>query len=466
MQTKRPPIVTVLGHVDHGKTTLLDAIRKTNIAAREAGGITQSIGASKINTSFGPVTFIDTPGHAAFSAMRSRGAHVADIAILVVAADDGIMPQTREALKMIQEAKVPFIVAFTKIDMPSANVERAKAQLEQEGILFEGRGGDTPSIEISAKTGTNIQELLELISLLSEVHDIKGDPEGKLEAVVVETNKDQQGVVVSAVVRNGTLAIGDDVAADTLTGRIKGLFDGDRKPVKFVSPGDPVVVLGFSDLPPVGSAIYRPSEGAPERSIHSSLDATKGKSESAEGKVSIILKSQNKGSMEALFTMLPEGVHVHESSIGEVTETDVFLAKTTGSIIVSFDAKVPGSVLKLAQNENVKIMSFKIIYELIQYLEKVIHEGDLVVLGKAEVLGVFPYENKKVAGIKMINGRIAIKDTLIVERNKEEVGRVRVVSMRKLKDSITEAREGQECGIIFEPQITFQVKDILTSIKI
>lgn len=463
MKQKRPPIVTVLGHVDHGKTTLLDTIRKTNVTAREAGGITQSIGASKIVTSKGTITFIDTPGHAAFSAMRSRGAKVADIAILVVASDDGVMPQTKEAITLILEAEIPYIVALTKSDVASANTEKVLGQLEQEGLLFEGRGGDVPFLEISAKQNKNIEELLELISLIAEVNEISSDPEGKLEAVTIETNKDKQGVLASIVVRNGSIKVSDTVSSDTEEIKVRGLFDDNRKPVKEALPGDPVVILGFTSLPSVGSFIYKPSEGKPESS-EKSVRVEKQTGE--EAKARIILKAGTKGALEAIIASLQPEVFVFEQGVGDVTENDIFLAKSASCKIITFESKAANSIMKLAESEKVEVKSFRIIYELINYLEEVIHEGDILTLGVAEILAIFPYENKKVAGSKILKGRIAVKDTLIVKRGEEELGRVKVSSIRKLKDSISEATAGMECGIIFEPQLSFQVKDTLEAIKV
>lgn len=463
MQTKRPPIVTVLGHVDHGKTSLLDAIFKTNVTAREAGGITQSIGARQVDTKFGVITFIDTPGHAAFSKMRSRGARVADIAILVVAADDGVMPQTKEALSLIKQAEIPYIVALTKVDLATANIEKVKGQLESEGVLFEGRGGDVPAVEVSVKKEQGITEILELISLVSEVTDIESSTDAKLEAVVIEANKEKQGVTASVVVRNGTLTIGDQISSGEETIKIRGLFDDNNKSVKSVNPGSPAVILGFTMLPTVGALVYRPSDGVPVK--NNSAPVAQKKTKVPEDAIRIILKSSSTGSLEALVAMLPQGIFVQGSAVGDVTEGDVFLAKTTGSLIVTFETRTPNSILKLAENDKIEIHSFKIIYELINFLEMRIHAGDLVVLGKAEILGIFPFENKQVAGVKIMSGRIAVKDTILVSRGDTELFRAKVVSIRKQKDQITEAREGQECGIIFEPQKDFLVRDKLTAIK-
>ncbi|MFI5240820.1 MAG: translation initiation factor IF-2, partial [Microgenomates group bacterium] len=251
---QRQPIVTVLGHVDHGKTSLLDAIRKTTVASGEAGGITQSIGSSVVTTPSGKkITFIDTPGHAAFTKMRSRGAKVADIAILVIAADDGIKPQTKEAIKIIKESGTPFIVAVTKIDIAGVNPEMARGQLEGEEILFEGRGGETPFIPLSSKTGVGVNDLLEMIALLSEVHGFTGDISAPLEAVVIESFKDRRGVVANVVVRNGNLKVGEEVFSEGIQGKIRAIHNDKGESVKEVGPGEPAQIIGFSEVPQVGA---------------------------------------------------------------------------------------------------------------------------------------------------------------------------------------------------------------------
>lgn len=460
MKTKRPPIVTVLGHVDHGKTTLLDAIRKSNIAAREAGGITQSIGASKIKTPQGSITFIDTPGHAAFSQMRSRGAKVADIAILVVAASEGPMPQTKEALQFIREANIPMIVALTKVDLANANTDRVKGLLEAEGVFFEGRGGDTPAVEIAAREGKGIPELLETIELISEVTEIAADPDGDLSALIIETNKDKSGVTASVIVREGTLAVGADIATEGEKTRVRGLFDADGKPVKKAFPGDPVVLLGFVKTPHVGALVV-PAHMA--ELLDARVDV-KSQMSSEEG-FRIVVKTATAGSLEALLPSLPKGVVVLSSGVGEVTESDIFFSKASGARIFTFETKAPGSVLKLADQEGVKVESFRVIYEMIKRLEEILAEGAIEILGKADILAVFPFDGKRVAGSKMKNGRIRAKDMLTVMRGDKEVGRVRVESIRKGRDVVAEVREGEECGILFNPQIAFAVGDVLLSVK-
>ena len=374
MIQKRQPIVTILGHVDHGKTTLLDNLRETKVADREAGGITQSIGASIVETSSGQkITFIDTPGHAAFSGMRSRGAKVCDIAVLVVAADDGVKPQTKEAITFIREAKIPFIVALTKTDLPGANVQNALSTLEQEGIYFEGRGGDTSYVEVSAKKNIGIDKLLELIILVADITDILADPDGDLEAVVIETGKDNRGPLASVIVRNGSLEVGKEISAEKKSTKIRGIFNYLNKPVKKIAPGEPALVLGFSQVPPVGAVITFAGKESKKTANKEQKSVTKGKVE--EGQLPLILKAQNQGSLEALLGVLPKEVFIVSASVGDISENDIFLAKTSGAAIFTFGVKVAGKIQKLAETEKVEVKSFKIIYELLELVEKIVKSG-------------------------------------------------------------------------------------------
>ena len=456
----RPPIVVVLGHVDHGKTTLLDAIRKTDIAKKEAGGITQKIGASQITVQGErKITFIDTPGHAAFSQMRSRGAKVADLAILVVAADDGVQPQTKEAIEHIRESQLPFIVAITKADLPSASAETVLGQLEKEGVSLEKRGGDNPWLPISAKTGTGIQDLLDLILLLAEVKEIKGDPEGPLEAVVIETSKSKGGCLISAVVRNGKISLGDTIFAEKENCKVKNLTTT-TGPVTEVKPGDPVQILGFSRLPVVGDKIRAtaiPFTFSDSQSLRNQAEIT-------EGQIGIILKAQNAGSLEAIIDSLPEEIAVVGSGVGDIFEGDVLSAKASGAeLIISFESKPASSVLKLAEAEGVEIISFDIVYKLFEELEERIKKGKAVVLGKAEVIAEFPFDGKKIAGCRVTQGKITKGDEILLMRGEEQVAKVKAVSLKKQKQEISEATGGVEFGVLFEPQFDFKVGDVLIS---
>jgi len=457
----RPSVIAVLGHVDHGKTTLLDVIRKTNVVSKEAGGITQGIGASMITLKDGKrITFIDTPGHAVFSAMRLRGAKVADIAILVVAADDGVKPQTKEALEMIKNAGVPFVVALTKTDLPSADIESAKLQLEKEGILFEGRGGDVPVVAISAKKEEGIGALLDTISLLAEVVGLKGSVNDPLEAVVIETSKDNRGLLVSAVVKSGKLAVGQTIYTEGIETKVRGLFDFQLKSVKEILPGEPVQILGFDQLPSVGSVISSTKQES--SGVALGFQATVRDRFQKEGLV-ISFKAQTKGSLEALTASLPEGVTVTEASVGDVSENDVLMAKTSGARIFAFESKSSPSIIKLADAEGVKIEKFDIIYKLLDRIGEIIKGGETEILGKAEIIAKFPFNNKKIAGCKVVNGKIKKNDNLILMRGEKELGKIKASSMKKQKLEVKEVGVGEEFGVLFDPQLDFEVGDVVVS---
>lgn len=458
----RPPIVSVLGHVDHGKTSLLDALRKTSVASGEAGGITQTIGASMVVTPGGKkVTFIDTPGHAAFSKMRSRGTSASDIAILAIAADDGVKPQTTESLKYIKEAKIPYIVALTKTDLASASAEKVKGQLEKEGILFEGRGGDVPLVSVSAKSGTGLNDLLEIILLLAEVNEIKGDPKEPFEAVVIETSKGKQGPMTSVVVKNGTLKVGEVVSADEISTKVRALFNHLGKTVKEILPGEPAQILGFATLPAVGSRLTA------EREINPSERKTSGfGSENAKEGLPVIFKAKSAGALEAVLANIPEGIFVIGSGVGDVNESDIFLAKTgQSSKIFAYGVKVSANVLKLAQTEDIKIESFEIIYELLERLTALLKKEEKETLGKAEIVASFPHDEKRVAGCKVTEGRIVKTDNIILMRGEKELQKVKAISMKKLKKEIHKAEVGEEFGILFEPQLDFQKGDMIVSVR-
>ncbi len=459
MKNSRPPIVVVLGHVDHGKTSLLDALRKTSVAAREAGGITQSIGASVIETpDHKKITFIDTPGHAAFSKMRSRGAKVADIAILVVASEDGIKPQTLEALTAIKEAKIPFLVALTKVDLPSSDPERALAQLEKEEVFFEGRGGTVPYIEVSSKTGKGLDDLLQTLVLLGEVSEISADENADLEAIVIETQKDKRGPLASVVVRNGKVVVGESVSSDTVSAKIRGIFDSNGKSTKTLLPGEPGILLGFSDLPLVGSKLVKGE-------VKFASPVIKSQNNTSKGSVSIYIKTNNAGSLEALVASLPSGIKLIASSVGDVNESDIFLAKASGAWIFVFEAKVPSNVARLSETEGVRIEKFGVIYELIKRLEELLQKGQVEVLGKANVLGTFPFNNRKVAGCKVVEGRINKADTVVILRNDKEIGKSKISSMRRGKQEIGEAKAGEEFGAILDTSLDFQIGDVILATK-
>jgi translation initiation factor IF-2 len=459
----RPPIIVVLGHVDHGKTTLLDTIRKSSVAAREAGGITQAIGASVVETKSGSITFIDTPGHAAFTKMRGRGAKVADIAILVVAQDDGVAPQTKEALQIIRDAKLPFVVAGTKADVAGTNPEVLKGQLEKEEVFFEGRGGDIPFLSVSARNGTGITELLEMLTLMAEVLELKGDSKADLEAVVIESNKEKMGPTASIVVRNGSVKIGDIIFAEKSECKVRALFDDKGKSIKEVLPGFPARVIGFSEVPTVGASITSvPHEKAEIAEVRTKTGFQLRRL--ADDEIPVIIKASNAGALEAITASLPGKIVVVDSGVGEITSSDVINAKTGNANIYSFETKIPNDVARLADAEKIKVEKFDIIYELLQAVEELLKKGKLVELGRAEILAIFPFNNKKVAGSKVLSGRISKGDKILIFRNEKEVGKAKAASIRKQKLEVASVGQSEEFGVILEPQLDFMVSDVLVSV--
>ena len=458
----RPPVVAVLGHVDHGKTSLLDTIRKTHIVKKEAGGITQSIGAWLVSTKGGKrITFIDTPGHAAFSKMRSRGAKVADIVVLVVAADDGVKPQTKEAIEHINSTNTPFIVAVTKMDLPGANLESVKGQLEKEGVLFEGRGGDTPCLGVSAKETKGIDELLETISLMAEVAELSGDEEDSLLAVVIETNREKMGPAVSVIVKEGSLEVGKKIEADGNEASVRGIFDSEGEKIKKTLPGEPALILGFSNLPGVGSIVHALGEKKEDGFVQNPSLVKRG----VDSKLNIIIRAGSAGGLEALVQSLPEEASVVRALVGDVVESDVFLAKAASpSIILAFEARVSASIKKLAEAEKVDIHSFDIIYEAIEKVQGLLKEGEKILVGEAKILAEFPFSGKRVAGSKILKGEIKKGDRLTLIQDGKEVASARVVSLKKQKEEISLAKEGEECGILTSPQLDFQIGDVLVSV--
>jgi translation initiation factor IF-2 len=460
----RQPIVVVLGHVDHGKTSLLDAIRKTSVASKEAGGITQAIGASVIETKDGKrITFIDTPGHAAFGKMRGRGAKVADIAVLVVAQDDGVAPQTKEAMQIIRDAGIPFIVAGTKSDVVGVNVEALKGQLEKEQIFFEGRGGDVPFISVSARNNTGLTELIEMLILMAEVIDLKGDPEANLEAVVIESNKEKMGTVATIVVRNGSIKVGETIFAEEVECKVRGIFNDKGVGVKEVLPGFPARIIGFSETPPVGALVLKEPHKA-------EVEVVKPKNifdlrRLSDDEIPVIIKASNAGALEAIIAALPAKVVVVDSGVGEITSSDIISAKTGNAYIFAFGTKIPNDIAHLAEAEKIKIARFDIIYELLQHVEEIIKKGKVEELGRAEVIAIFPFNDKKVAGSKVVSGKISKGDRLVLMRGEKEVGKAKAISIRKVKAEVTSVGQSEEFGVIVEPQLDFAVGDVIVSTR-
>jgi len=459
MIKNRPPIVVVLGHVDHGKTSLLDALNKTNIAAREAGGITQSTRAFQLlnaNSQL-PITFIDTPGHAAFSQMRSRGGQIADIAILVVSAVDGVMPQTKESIETIQAAKIPMIIAINKMDVAGASAEKVKSQLAGLG----------ETVEISAKTGQGLPELLDLIHLINDLNPAQADPEKPLQAIVLESSLDpRKGSLATLIIKDGTLHQADAIyLGEKLIGKARSLS------VDPALPSTPVEVSGLSEVPPVGSILStRPSNNttspppltARPRIESENLRGGVGGGDIEPGVFKIILKADVAGSLEAITYSLPPEVKILLSGTGDITESDILTASPLKIKVLGFNVRVSGSTLKLAEIEKVTVKTFNIIYELLDYVDKLVHpKVTEITTGKAEILAEFKMNGVRIAGCKCTEGQILKGDTVRVEGRE-----VKIKSLHLGKTETEKVKLGQEFGVVFNPYIDFKVGGSIMAIQI
>lgn len=464
MISSRPPIVVILGHVDHGKTTILDYLRKSNVAAREAGGITQTIRSFQLTSGVShPITFIDTPGHAAFSQMRSRGSRIADIAILVVASNDGVMPQTKESIEFIKKAGIPIIVALNKSDLPTADPNKVKSQLSENGVLVEDYGGDTPSVSVSGKTGNGIPELLEIVDLLSRLNPPQADPDSILEAVVLESRLDpQKGSTAVCIVRNGTLSVGQTIFQESEIGKVRGLIDPDGKPLKTAPPSTPVEIIGLSSIPAIGSTIST-TPISPRAPVLSSSNLITNET----SLINLVIKADVAGSLEAILASLPPQVTVLSSGTGEVTDTDVALAQTSHAVILAFNCKVSSLVSKLAQTEKVSIRQFKIIYELLDTVNRLISpQTEEIILGKAQVLAEFKMNGDRIAGCRCLEGVMSRSDQVKVVRNEQTLGVSKIKSLHQAKLSIEKVKSGLEFGAILSPYIEFKVGDSIIAFQI
>lgn len=463
----RPPVVAVLGHVDHGKTTLLDKIRQTDVAAREHGGITQQIGAYQIDYKGEKITFVDTPGHAAFEKMRSRGAEVADIALLVVAADDGVKPQTVEAIKHIKNSGAVMIVVISKIDLPNISLDKVKGELAKEDVLVESMGGDVVSVEVSAKTGKNIDKLLETILLVGQIRGLAADPSAPFRGVVIESSRDRfRGCVTSIVVKEGTVKVGDSISAGGVTGKVKALISSKGERLAQAAPATPVEVLGFEDIVPVGSAAVsgvatsfpiEPVKAANPLEMAAATFARK-------DKFTIVIKADVAGSLEAIISNLPQQTEVIASGTGEVTESDVKLAKISSSPILAFNAKLPSQVAMIASREGVVIKEYKVIYELLDDIADVVEglsaeKEKESVLASAKITNEFTVEGQKIAGCKVMSGTFSLGDEVSVISEGKILGQTRIASLKQRAKNVAKVSNGSECGILFDPQLDFKIGD-------
>lgn len=487
----RPPVVTILGHVDHGKTSLLDAIRSTDVAAGEAGGITQHIGAYQVEMKGRLITFLDTPGHAAFTQMRARGAQGADIVVLVVAADDGVMPQTKEAIAHAKAARVPILVALNKIDKPNANPDRVKQQLAELELVPDDWGGNTMVVPVSAKQKKGIDDLLEGILLVADSNEIKANPNGKVVGTVIEAELDKsKGVIATLLVQNGTLEAGDIVVAGTAYGKLRAMTDYKGKPVKKAGPSTPVSVMGMSDVPAAGDLFQVvDSEKEAKAIVSERIEAAKAQAQSKK-KVSLedlfanvqageakdlklIIKADVQGSLDPIITELNKlgqgeiGVKVLHAETGNIGNNDVMLASASKAIIIGFNVQADIDARRMAEKEGVDIRLYEIIYRMTEDIEKALKgmlEPDLVEtnIGRAQVLQVFSASKfGKVAGCKVIEGELRRGAKVRLYRGNDIVYEGDLSSLRREKDDVKEVRQGFECGVGFKNFSDIQPGDML-----
>ncbi len=490
----RPPVVTILGHVDHGKTSLLDAIRETNVASGEAGGITQHIGAYQVVHQNRAITFLDTPGHAAFTAMRARGAQGADIAILVVAADDGVMPQTREALAHVRAARVPILVALNKIDRPNANPEKVMTELAEVGLIPDDWDGDTMVVPVSAIKRTGIEDVLEAVLLVADSTEIKANPEGRVLGTVIEAEVDKaRGVVATLLVQNGTLRVGDVVVTRETCGRVRAMFDFQGKKVQEATPSMPVSVLGLGEVPVAGELFeIAPDERTARAEIadRQTVASTSGRSKPMSldqifeafqagqaQELKLIVKADVQGSLEPIISSLNEmnvgdiRVNVLQAATGNIGENDVMLAAASQAIVIGFNVEADQAARNVAESEGVDIRTYNIIYRLTEDVEKAL-KGMLApeikreVLGHAQVLAIFTIPKLgKIAGCRVLDGVILRNANIRVLRGGEEEYDGTISSLRHEQEDVREIRQGFECGISLKGFQNYREGDVLESYR-
>ena len=488
----RPPVVTFLGHVDHGKTSLMDRIRNTHVVKGEAGGITQHIGAYTVDVSGRKITFLDTPGHAAFSAMRARGAMLTDIAVIIIAADDGVMPQTREAIKAAQQAGVQIMVAINKCDLPVAKPDRVRQMLQRDGLTPEEWGGDIICTEVSAVTGKGIDQLLEMILLQTDMLELTANPNRRADGYVIEAQLEQGlGPTATLLVMGGTLNVGDVVLCGEHFGRVRGLIDDRGRRVKSATPATAVKCMGLSGVPEAGAAFRvmlnekrargLAEEAAEERKLvelsstkATSLDALMDQlKETQRRELALIVKADTQGSAEAVCEALGEiksekvSLNIIQSAIGNVSATDVNKAAAGEAIVVGFSVSCDAGVQQLARHHSVRVNTFRIIYELLDFVEQRMldllpPEYKEVVKGHAEIRAIFDIgKTGRVAGCQMLDGVIRADAMFRVFRKKEKLWEGKLASLKHFQNEVSEITGAQECGILFSGFEEFQVGDTI-----
>ena len=489
----RAPVVTVMGHVDHGKTSLLDSIRKTHVADREAGSITQHIGAYQAETQHGVITFLDTPGHEAFTTIRQRGANATDIAVIVVAADDSIMPQTREAIAHARAAEVPIVVAINKVDLAQANPDKVKQDLMQVGLIPEDYGGDTITVELSAKTGQGVDDLLEMLSLVAEVEDLRADPSGAAKGVVIESVLDKRaGVLATVLVQEGTLKVADYIVSGEVWAKVRRLTDHTGANISEAGPSVPVQVLGFSEQPVAGAIVEGAANEAEAKALASSRQEERADAErEAIGKkgitladlfgkpksktIHLLLRADTQGSLEAIKGVLEReseatdevDIDIMLAEVGAPTDSDLLLAGTADASILTFGVNPPGSVTKAAERQGISMKSYKIIYELIEDVERMVRgqiepEFEERALGRAEVRQVIRVPRAgNIAGSYVLDGVMRRGAKARVTRGDKEVYKGTIAGLRRFKDDVREVGTGFECGISLQNYDNVQEGDII-----
>ena len=483
----RPPIVTILGHVDHGKTTLLDAIRKTKVAEHEAGGITQRIGAYQTEYNDNIISFLDTPGHEAFTAMRARGAEATDVAVLVVAADDGVMPQTVEAINHVKEANVPIVVAINKTDLPDADIERVHRQLSENGLLIEAWGGDVIAVSVSAKTGEGVDDLLENILVVAEVADLKANPDRAAKGVVIEASLDKsRGPVATVLVKTGTLHVGDYLLAGSTWGRVKALIDYRGQRIRMATPSMPAEVLGLNQLPSAGDSfqvvpsdkeartLAEESQRQRESRQKVSLNEVFNRIRAGESKeLNLVIKADTQGSVEALRDSLSRlstdetQVRIIHTGSGSISDSDVFLAVASNAIILGFNISIESGAKRLAEADGVEVRLYSLIYHLLEDIANALQglvEPTMkdMVEGHATVRAIFSRGRQtKIAGVYVTDGRVLRNASARVLRDGQVVYDGQITSLRHFKDDVREIATGLECGIGLAGFNDFQEDDVL-----
>ena len=487
----RPPVVVVMGHVDHGKTTLLDYVRSMTYAARgtvaggaprsvaerEAGGITQAVGAYEIIHNDRKITFIDTPGHEAFSAMRSRGAQIADLAILVVAADEGVKPQTKEAIKILEETKTPFVVAINKIDRTNGSMEKAKNDLLAAGVLLEGLGGQISYHGISAKMGDGVSDLLDLVLLAADMEGLTYDPAALASGYVLEVRRDsRRGIDATVIVKNGILKRNDPIATPSATGNVKILEDFMGVPVESVSPSAPALIIGFELLPGIGEEFFvgksDKHQVISDKKMQSIVRLEKMKSES--GTLVLIVKASDAGSLEALSMVVraigiekKKTINIIQESVGDITDGDVRTAAATGAIILGFKNRLEKGAQNLVESQHVTVIASKVVYDIVKAIEDLLMGGGLTAAtGTLEVLAIFNQKkiDKQLVGGRITSGIFRAKAPVEVFRgagSQEPIGVGKILTLRENKSELTQAEKGKEIGVIASAPVMIEVGDIL-----